>query len=501
MKAIMRLLSFVVVVLILSGCAAVGPDYRRPEVKIPFQFHQAPFENKEARTADLQKWWMSLNDPELDSLIERAAESNLDLKIAVARVREARAARGIAVASLLPEVDASTSYSRIRRSETVPPFQSASLSNGSGIPNNLFGSRDLHLYQIGFDANWEIDLFGGLWRSVEAATADAIAANENQRDILVSLLAEVARSYVEVRGFQKEIDIARKNIETQQLTLDVTQVRYKAGLATDLDVSRAAAQLASTQAVVPTLESGLTQTIHHIALLLGQEPGALLAELNAPAPIPSVSFSIPVGLPSDLLRRRPDIRRAEAVLAAATARIGEAKSDYFPKILLTGQDGYQTSEIHNLKLGASNFFSFGPSITIPLFTAGRIRSNVQVQEFRQDQALNQYQNTILTALQDVENSLVAFQREQERQKKLAIAVVNSQRAVDLSNELYSAGLADFLTVLDAQRSLFSVEDELVQSERSVTVNLIAVYKALGGGWEITATSDATHSKEKHIKED
>jgi multidrug efflux system outer membrane protein len=474
MKAIKPFLSLMSATIILMGCA-VGPNYRRPDVYMPSEFHQAQPENKGGKTADLEKWWTSLNDAELDSLIERAVKSNLDLKIAIARVREVRAARGIAAASLLPEVDASSSYSRIHRSETVPPFQ---------LP------RDLNLYQFGFDANWEIDLFGGLRRSVEAATADAIAANENRRDILISLLAEVARNYVEVRGFQKEIDIARKNIETQQQTLDLTQVMYKAGLTTDLDVSRAAAQLASTEAIVPTLESGLAQTIQHMAVLLGQEPGALLAELSIPAPIPSVSDSIPAGLPSDLLQRRPDIRRAEAELAAATARIGEAKSDFFPKIILTGQAGYQTSEIQNLTLGASSFFSFGPSISIPLFTAGRIGSNVQVQESRRDQALDRYQSAILTALQDVENSLVAFQREQERQKKLNIAVENSQRAVDLSNELYSAGLADFLTVLDAQRSLFSLEDELVISERSVIIYLIAVYKALGGGWEITATSVA-----------
>ncbi len=474
MKAIKTFLSLMTVTIILVGCA-VGPNYRRPDVQMPSEFHQAQPESKGAKTADLEKWWMSLNDRELDSLIERAVKSNLDLKIAVARVREVRAARGIAVASLLPEVDASSSYSRIHRSETVLPFQPP---------------RDLNLYQIGFDANWEIDLFGGLRRSVEAATADVIAANENERDVLVSLLAEVARNYTEVRGFQKELDITRKNIDTQLQTLNLTQARYEAGLATDLDVSRAAAQLASTQAVVPTLESGLAQTIQHIAVLLGQEPGALLIELGDLAPIPSVSSSIPVGLPSDLLLRRPDIRRAEAELAAATARIGEAKADYFPKIMLTGQAGYQTSDFKNLTLGASNVFSFGPSISIPLFTAGRIGSNVQVQESRRDQALDRYRSAILTALQDVENSLVAFQREQERQKKLAIAVANSQRAVDLSNELYSAGLADFLDVLDAQRSLFSVEDQLVQSERSVVVNLIAVYKALGGGWGITVTSDA-----------
>ncbi len=474
MKAIKPFFSLITATIILMGCA-VGPNYHRPDVQMPSEFHHAQPENKGAKTADLQRWWMSLNDAELNSLIERAVKSNLDLKIAVARVREVRAAGGIAAARLLPEVDASSSYSRIQRSETVPPFQPP---------------RDLNLYQAGFDADWEIDLFGGLRRSVEAATADVIASHENERDVLVSVLAEVARNYVEVRGFQKELDIAHKNIDTQRKTLDLTQARYEAGLATDLDVTRAAAQLASTEAVVPTLESGLAQTIQHIAVLLGQEPGALLDELSYPAPIPSVSYAIPVGLPSDLLLRRPDIRRAEAELMAATARIGEAKADYFPKIMLTGQAGYQTADFKNLTLGMSNIFSFGPSISIPLFTAGRIGSNVRVQESRRDQALDRYRSTILNALQDVENSLVAFQHEQERQKKLAVAVADSERAVDLSNQLYSAGLADFLDVLDAQRSLFSAEDQLVLSERSVVVNLIAVYKALGGGWEITVPSDA-----------
>ncbi len=475
MKSVQRLLMMTIAALSSAACA-VGPDYRRPDIQVPPVFHQAQPAGNEAKPSDLGKWWLSLDDPELNSLIERAVQSNLDLKLAVARVREAREARGIAAAGLLPSAGASSAYERVRRSESVPPFQSA--------PAGAFGSRDQNLYQAGFDASWEIDVFGGVRRSVEAAAAEVTASNEIRRDVLVSLLAEVARNYIEVRGFQKEIAIARKNIETQQQTLDLTQSRYQAGLATGLDVARAAAQLASTQAAVPALESVLTQTIQHIAVLLGQEPGALLAELDTTAPIPSASCSIPVGLPSDLLRRRPDIRRAEAELAAATARIGEAKAEYFPKFLLTGQAGYQSSELKNLTLGISNFLSFGPGISVPLFTAGKIRSAVKVREARRDQALILYHDAVLTALQDVENSLVAFQREQEREKKLEIAVENSRRAVDLSDALYSAGMADFLTVLDAQRSLFSAEDQLVRSERSVVENMIAVYKALGGGWEM-----------------
>jgi NodT family efflux transporter outer membrane factor (OMF) lipoprotein len=299
-------------------------------------------------------------------------------------------------------------------------------------------------------------------------------------------LGDVGRVYAQLRGFQRRLEIANKNIKTQQDTLDLTSARAKAGLATELDVSRAAAQLESTKAVVPTLLSGIDISIHRLSVLLGQEPGALRSELEKTSPIPSAGPEVDVGLPSDLLKRRPDIRRSEAQLAAATARIGEAKADLFPRFVLTGTAGRQATQLHDLTLGAGNFFSAGPGISLPLFTGGRIRSNIAVQTSRQREALIGYQSTVLNALEEVENALVSYSQEQERRDRLNEAVSHSQLAVDLATEQYKAGLVDFLSVLDAQRDLYANEDQLVQSQTTVTTNLAGLYRALGGGWSASA---------------
>ena len=329
---------------------------------------------------------------------------------------------------------------------------------------------------------------------MQAATADVTAAEENRRDVLVILLGDVGRAYAQLRGFQRRLEIASKNIKTQQDTLDLTSARAKAGLATELDVSRAAAQLESTKAVVPTLLSGIDVSIHRLSVLLGDEPGALRGELEKTVPIPSTGPEIDVGLPSDLLKRRPDIRRSEAQLAAATARIGAAKADLFPRFVLTGTAGRQVAQLHDLTLGAGNFFSVGPGISLPLFTGGRIRSNIVVQTSRQREALIAYQSTVLNALEEVENALVSYSQEQERRDRLNEAVAHGQLAVDLATEQYKAGLVDFLSVLDAQRDLYANEDQLVQSQTTVTTNLVGLYRALGGGWNpgrTVATSKST----------
>jgi NodT family efflux transporter outer membrane factor (OMF) lipoprotein len=296
----------------------------------------------------------------------------------------------------------------------------------------------------------------------------------------------VGRAYAQLRGFQRRLEIANKNIKTQQDTLDLTNARAKAGLGTELDVSRAAAQLETTKAVVPTLLSGIDVSIHRLSVLLGEEPGALRSELEKVSPIPSAGPEVDVGLPSDLLKRRPDIRRSEAQLAAATARIGEAKADLFPRFVLTGTAGRQATQLHDLTLGAGNFFSAGPGISLPLFTGGRIRSNIAVQTSRQREALIGYQSTVLNALEEVENALVSYSQEQERRDRLNDAVAQSQLAVDLATEQYKAGLVDFLSVLDAQRDLYANEDQLVQSQTTVTTNLVGLYRALGGGWSANA---------------
>jgi NodT family efflux transporter outer membrane factor (OMF) lipoprotein len=397
----------------------------------------------------------------------------LDLKLALERVQEARAARGVARSGYFPSIDAAASGTRNRQRVIAPV----------GPQNSpVIAPVEFNNFRGGLSASWELDVFGGIRRSVQAATADATAAEENRRDVLVILLGDVGRGYAQLRGFQRRLEIANKNIKTQQDTLDLTSARARAGLATDLDVSRAAAQLESTKAVVPTLLSGIDVSIHRLSVLLGEEPGALRSELEKTSPIPSAGPEVDVGLPSDLLKRRPDIRRSEAQLAAATARIGEAKADLFPRFVLTGTAGRQATQLHDLTLGAGNFFSAGPGISLPLFTGGRIRSNIAVQTSRQREALIGYQSTVLNALEEVENALVGYSQEQERRDRLNEAVSHSQLAVDLATEQYKAGLVDFLSVLDAQRDLYANEDQLVQSQTTVTTNLVGLYRALGGGW-------------------
>jgi len=461
---------------LLAGCA-VGPNYKRPQVAVPNQWTVAPARGTSAKPPQTDAWWSSFQDPELNSLIQRAVDRNLDLKVAAERVLEARAARGIVKSSFYPSVQGTASASRFRERAFVATG-SATAPRVSVVP------VEANSFQGGLEAAWELDVFGRIRRATQAATADVTAAEENRRDVLVILLGDVGRVYAQLRGFQRRLEIANKNIKTQQDTLDLTAARSKAGLATELDVSRAAAQLEFTKAAVPTLLTGINVSIHRLSVLLGEEPGALRSELEKTEPIPPAGPDVEVGLPSDLLKRRPDIRRTEAQLAAATARIGEAKADLFPRFLLTGTAGRQAAQLHDLTLGLGNFFSAGPGISLPLFTGGRIRSNIAVQTSRQRSALINYQSAILNSLEEVQNALVSYSQEQERRDRLNQAVEHSQLAVDLAAEQYRAGLVDFLSVLDAQRELYANEDQFVQSQTSVTTNLVALYRALGGGWSV-----------------
>jgi outer membrane protein, multidrug efflux system len=464
----------------ISGCM-VGPTYRPPQVAVPAAWSEGPPNGAKARTAAIARWWTTFKEPMLESLIARAIQSNLDLRTAAARVREARALRGVTAADLWPTIDVSGSYTRQRSSENAFTLPSGAVS-GAASGRNL--TQDL--FQTGFDASWEIDLFGGVRRAIEAADADLAASQEALRDTLVSLLAEVARNYVEVRGLQRRLAIAQENITSQQETLALTRARFTAGLTSELDVAQAASQLATTQSQVPTLETSLKQGLHRLGVLLGQEPGALLTELSTAAPIPTAPPDVPVGLPAELLRRRPDVRQAERQVAAATARIGVAVADLFPKLSSTGTLGLESVKLADLATAGSRFWAIGPTLSWPIFDAGRIRANIAVQDARTDQQLTTYEQTVLTALEEVENALVAYSREQVRHARLADAVEANRRAVALSNELYLRGLGDFLNVLDSQRALFASESDLAQSEATVSTNLVALYKALGGGWETIA---------------
>lgn len=477
-RAASRLILVATVAVFLPSCK-VGPNYAPPQTKTSDAWATQDEAGIKVGVKPVTQWWRTLNDPALDSLIDRAAMQNLDVKLAAARVREVRAQRGIVAADRWPTVNAGGQYQRERISQEVLG-ESGGTFSGPGQGRGL----EFDFYQLGFDASWEMDLFGGVARSVEAADADIGAAIESQRDVLITLLSEVARTYVDLRSFQRRLEIAHKNIAAQQESLDLSTSRFNAGLVSELDVAQARANLANTQSQVPTLETGTRQSMYAIALLLGQEPSTLVSELDTVTPIPGVPTEVPIGLPSDLLRRRPDIRHAERQLAATTARIGVATSDLFPKFSLTGSLGLSSTKATNLfDAASSHFWSFGPTASWPIFDAGRIRANIRVTNAREEQASIEYEKAVLTSLGDVESALIAWWKEQIRNHSLAQAVQANQLAVELSNQLYQRGLTTFLNVLDSQRDHYAAEDQLVQSDRAVVANLIALYKALGGGWE------------------
>ncbi len=456
---------------IAAGCA-VGPDCKTPQAIVPAQWTSPLAGGETNGPAALAAWWTNFGDTNLDSLVTMAVQSNLTLRAAESRVREARAQQGVVSGSFWPSLGTSASYSRNRYgANSFPPLA------GFGVP------LDYNLYNAGFDAAWELDIFGGTRRAEQAASAGVGAAEFGRRDVLVSLLAEVARNYISARGYQQRLAITRQNIQVQQEVLDLTSNRFENGLSSDLDVQQATALLNSTQAQVPSLETSFDQSVYHLAVLLGQPPGALMNQMSIVKPIPLTPPVVPAGLPSDLLRRRPDVQRSERELAAATANIGVAKSDLFPKFSLTGFGGLESVSANNWFDYASRTWSAGPMVKWELFEAGSIRANVRVQDAREEQALDVYQQTVLTALEDTENALIAYAREQVRRESLSQSEQANRQALDLSTQLYKSGLADFLHVLDSERSLYESQDALVQSDQTVSLNLVQLYKALGGGWE------------------
>ena len=463
---------------VLSGCT-VGPTYHPPIPSVSSTWSEAPQGSVSTHPAQLTQWWSTFNDPLLTILITWAVASNLDLRLAVARVREARAARGVVAPASQPQVAAFGAYTHIRRGTNTISLPTSPADPSLG---NLL-ERDSDVFQIGFDARWELDLFGGVRRAVEAAEADIGAALAEYQAVLVTLLGDVARNYLELRGDQAQLAITRHNLAAQQDTRDLSRIRFQAGLSSELDVAQAEAQVATTASQIPALERQARQAIHRLGVLLGQEPGTLIAALSSTAPVPPPPPEVAVGLPAALLQRRPDIRRAERALAAATARIGVATAELYPRLALTGMLSLQSMQLVDLPQGASQFWSLGPSVQWPIFDAGRIRANIHVQDARQEQALIRYEQTVRAALEDVENALIAYRQEQVRQRSLAAAVEAHRRALTLANEVYSKGLADFLNVLEAQRTLLGAESQLAQSNTALSMYVVALYKALGGSWE------------------
>ena len=464
---------------LLSSCM-MGPDFKSPDTNVSSQWlGQAPVACAAAPDEEqgLAQWWTVFNDPRLTFLVERAMQANLDLRLAESRIRQARAAMGIAGADLGPTVDTAASY---RRSRTP------SGNSGEAVTTDF--------YRMGFDAGWEIDLFGGVRRGVEAAGADLDTAVESRRDLLVSLSAEVAGNYLDLRSLQQRLTIARQNLKAQEHSTELTRQRFRTGFVGKLDVVRAEALAATTAGQIPLFEAQVRQTIYSLSLLLGGEPSTLLAELTPDAALPVAIATVPLGLPSELLLRRPDIRRAEAKIHAATARIGVAKADLLPKFTIVGSLGLQNNALNSLFNQASTAWSLGPSLNWPLFDMGRNRANLELKKAVQEEELLAYEQTVLSALQEVENALIASTKEDEHRQALIQAVAANRTAVDLATALYVAGENDFLAVLDAQRSLYASEDALALSSRTVATNLVALFKALGGGWpaegEAGAASDS-----------
>ncbi|MGR8979693.1 MAG: efflux transporter outer membrane subunit [Gammaproteobacteria bacterium] len=475
----MKLRFYAVVLSLLPLSCAVGPDYVKPEVATPKMWSEA----KPAGTASpdaYSAWWMFFNDPMLDKLITEAVNANLDLQLAAARLREARTQRIIAVAGGLPTIGTRSNVNRrLNASSFSQGGGSGTTATGGGFG---FGEQIFNIYQMGFDAQWEIDLFGGIRRAVEAADATIAAEEENSRDVLISLLAEVARNYIDVRTNQQLLAVAEKHLRTQQETLALTESRQKAGLTSELEVAQAASQLAFTKGQLPVYDTAKKQAVHALSILLGREPGALLSRLEKTGPIPAAENPALADLPSELLRRRPDIRRAERQLAASSAQIGVATAELYPKLNLAAFIGLQSLSITDFTpLGKS--WSMASTLTMPLFNWGKLQANIEAKKAFYEQSFLTYRKTILDAFKEVEDALISYHNEQERLSALTEDVEANRLAVELANERYLKGLTGFLDVLIAERGLYQAQTNFVESEAQLSVQLVALYKALGGGWE------------------
>jgi NodT family efflux transporter outer membrane factor (OMF) lipoprotein len=465
----------------MPGCT-IGPNYHRSDPHAPAAWTSPAVNGLNQGAPASASWWTSFNDPELDSLVRRALARNPDLRAAEAHLRQSRAVREMNSANFWPTLDATASAARAKQSMNQPLIGQLPLPPGFPF--------EYTVYNAGFDAAWEIDLFGGKRRALEAATADWQGAIEARNDALVSLLAEVARNYVELRGNQRRLDIARRDLKLQEEALDLTRARFQTGLVSELDVTRAAAQLAGMQAAIPPLNAAAHQAMYAIAVLLGEQPGELLAELSAPAAVPPAPPEVPIGLPADLLRRRPDVRRAERALAAETARIGVAEAEWFPKLSLTGDAGFESVSFRKWFQPGSEFWSIGPSLKWRVLDFGRVRAEVKAQTAVQEAALAAYEKAVVVSLQDAEDAVVAYAQEQNRHQALADAVAANGRSLGMADNLFAKGRVNYLDVLDARRTLYQSDDLLAASDQAVAIDLIKLYKALGGGWETLAAQSA-----------
>ena len=502
---------------LLAGCT-VGPSFKPQAIWSPstwFASRPAPVPPQVSEPVSEKidpAWWNVFHDTELTSLEQRVAAANLNVRISTIRLAESRSQRQITGADQFPSLTGDGSYTRERVSQKgVLGIFGGGGGGGSGSSGGSFGSNGssangtsgrsgalpaasasqgksippFNLFQYGFDASWELDLWGRVRREVESADASLEASADARRNALLSVVAEVARDYVQLRGQQTELAIAQANISTERQSLQLSRDRFRAGLSTELDVANADAQLQTTQASVPQLEAQQEQSINALSFLLGEAPGALRDELIGQRPVPPVPPRVPIGVPSELARRRPDIRQAEAQLHAATADIGVAVADFYPKITLSGSIGLQALKAKDLGNWSARQYGLGPTISLPIFEGGRLRATLALRKVEQQEAALNYQQTVLQAWHDVDNALVAYASEQRRHDSLAAAETQDHLALRLARERYTQGVSDFLNVLDAERTLLQAQQQLADSAVTTSTNLVQLYKALGGGWEPT----------------
>ncbi|MCB9610093.1 MAG: efflux transporter outer membrane subunit [Planctomycetes bacterium] len=469
--------------LFVTGCAAVGPDYVPPTVPVPAGWSSDLADGVRAGAAELEEWWKLFEDPVLSSLVDRASEGNLDLRAAVSRIDEARAMLGVARGARLPRIDVDASYSRSR--------QSSESSLGGKTLGDIVSVSDVDTYTTAIGAGWELDVFGRVRRSVESSHANWQASVEDYGGVLVALRAEVALVYIESRSLQDRIAIAERNVVSQRASREIVRKRREAGTAPGLELAQADGNVASTEATLPQLRAQLRLATNRLSVLLGEHPGALEDELGTQSSVPSPPESTLVSIPADLLRKRPDIRRAERLLAAQTARVGVATADLYPRLSLSGVFGFSAQSPGDLFQSSSRTFGVGPSLVWNVFAGGSVRSAIDVEDARVTQALVAYEHTVLRALEDVEGALTGYSHERTRNTSLRSAVDAYRRAVGFAEDLYKGGKTDFQNVLDAQRNLLAFEDQLATSNAALVEHLVALYRAMGGAWNVRPEERAT----------
>jgi NodT family efflux transporter outer membrane factor (OMF) lipoprotein len=478
-----RVIAALLAPLLAAGCS-VGPNFVSPNPHLP----ETSFTDDRGAVADARlppptdpEWWAVFRDPILTDLERRVAAANLDVRTATIRLAESRFQRGVAAAAELPSLNGDAKYTR----ELYSQNGIVSLLGALAPPGAPLVVPPINDYNVGFDASWELDLWGKVRRQVEAADAAVDQAADQRRDALVSSLAELARDYIQLRGVQTQIRIANDNLKVDRGVLGLAQERTQRGLQNGLDVENAAAQVESIRAQIPALEQQETQYINALSLLLDQPPGALKAELARPHSEPASPPRVPLGIPSELARRRPDIRAAETQLHAATANIGVAVGAFYPTVQLNGTVGLDALDYTNLWKGSSLQYQLGPSISLPIFAGGRLRNTLELRDAQQQEAAIAYHKTVLQAWHDVVNALVAHRLEQERRARLRAQADHSRQALDLARTRYNEGVTDFLTVLDTERTLLQAEQQHAASTTNVALDLVQLFKALGGGWEQT----------------